>query len=186
MNTISRVSGFIAPVVAFVGITLAIATHPWFSFTENAISDLGALYVEGNYILNISLFVSGILATVFAYGLTEEQRTKLGRFGAILFMMGTISLAMIGLFPEDFKIPIHFIVSVSFFAFAGLGILAMGIADERRWFRAFSILLFSSALMFAMMSMDLFTGVAIPELIGAVAITIWVYVYLLSERSKGL
>jgi len=179
MNTISRMAGFLAPIVAFVAIAIAIAAHPWFSFTENAISDLGAMSVEDNYILNNGLIIAGILAVIFSYGLYKDQKSALGKLGVIIFIIASISLILIGLFPEDFKIPIHYPASVSFFVLGSFGILIVGLADERRWFGAFSITLFSIGWILALVCLAIFNGVAIPELIGAVAISLWVYGYLL-------
>ena len=181
MNTISRIAGFLAPIVAFVAIAIAIAAHPWFSFTENAISDLGAMSVEDNYILNNGLIIAGILAVIFSYGLYKDQKSALGKLGAIIFIIASISLILIGLFPEDFKIPIHYPASVSFFVLGSFGILIVGLADERWWFGAFSIALFSIGWILALVCLAIFNGVAIPELIGAGAISLWVYAYLLSR-----
>jgi len=87
---------------------------------------------------------------------------------------------MIGIFPEG-TAP-HFSVSVLFFEFASFGILIVGLADVRQWFRTFSIMLFLSAWILALISIDVFEGVAIPELIVAVAISAWVHSHILTEQ----
>jgi len=50
------------------------------------------------------------------------------------------------------------------------------------WFRTFSIMLFLSAWILALISIDIFEGVAIPELIVAVAISAWVHSHILTEQ----
>jgi len=180
MNAVSRLAGFLAPIVALLTVALAIITHPWFSFTKNAISDLGAIGVEQNYILNVGLAISGTLALIFAHGVYVDQRTSLGKFGAILFMLGAASLILIAAFPEGTSL--HFSVSVSFFVLTSLGMLAVGVTDDRDWFATFTIELFIIAWTLALLCASLFEGIAISELIGIFAISIWVYVYLLAER----
>jgi len=79
---VAGLCGVIVPVVAFSCIFIAISLSPWFSWTENALSDLG---VGGAaWVFNSGLMVGGILTMVFAVGLWAAFRKRsLGRVGAV-------------------------------------------------------------------------------------------------------
>lgn len=173
-----RYAGVLSPLIAFLSITLAVLTHPWFSFEKNAISDLGKIGLEGNYILNTGLIVSGSMGFVFGYGLLRAQKRTLGKIGCFIFILGIVSLILIGTFPEGTS-P-HYPASLGFFLLSSLGMLIKGIDDLRekgksRKFGFFSILLFLIGWILATIALKSFEGVAIPELIGAVAFSVWVY-----------
>lgn len=111
---ISGISGILAPLVAFTFISLAIVYSPQFSWTENALSDLGVQEGVTAILFNYGLIVVGILALVFASGLFVSQKTMLGRIGAFIFVLAALALMAIGVFPENVK-PTHYYVSVGFF-----------------------------------------------------------------------
>ena len=117
--------GILSPVVAFSAIALAIALSPWFSWRKNALSDLGALKSPVWPIFNGGLIIASILALFFAYELLAHLEGRLGRAGAALLLVGSLSLALIGVFPEDVR-PVHFIVSAAFFILAPLGLVVIG------------------------------------------------------------
>jgi|Deesub1362B_J571_1020462.scaffolds.fasta_scaffold00027_162 hypothetical membrane protein len=168
-------AGILSPVIAFISILLAVSTHSWFSFEKNAISDLGRVGLEYNYILNYGLILSGLFGLVFAYGLIKSQKRVLGRLGSFIFAAGIFSLLLIGVFPEG--TPPHLSVSLGFFLLSGFGMLLKGIDDlkEKREFGIFTIILFSLGWILAVWALKTFKGVAIAELIGAIAVSIWVY-----------
>ncbi len=174
-----RIAGVLSPITAFMSIGLAILTHPWFSFQNNAISDLGRVGLEGNYILNCGFIVSGLLGLLFAYGLVKSQKRRLGKIGGVVFGLGIFSLFLIGTFPEG-TAP-HFYVSLGFFLLSSFGMLLKGIDElrENRIFGIFTIALFSLGWLLAIIAIRSFRGVAIAELIGAIAVSIWVYGVLL-------
>ncbi len=178
-----KYAGILSPLTAFVSIVLAILTHPWFSFQNNAISDLGRIGLEGNYILNYGLILSGLFGLFFAYGLVKLQKRRLGKIGSYVFGLGIFSLFLIGVFPEG--TPSHFYVSLGFFLLSSFGMLLNGLDDLRakRGFGIFTIALFSFGWLLAVLAMKSFRGVAIAELIGAIAVSVWVYgvVFLRSE-----
>ena len=66
---ISGVCGILTPLVAFTFISLAIASSPQFSWTDNALSDLGVVEGVTAVLFNSGLIIGGILAIIFASGL---------------------------------------------------------------------------------------------------------------------
>jgi len=172
---IYKLSGLLAPIVAFLSIALAILTHPWFSLTDNAISDLGALDVEDNYILNIGLIVSGLLGIVFACGLYESLTSNLGKAGSIILLFGCLSLFLVGVFPEGTEL--HFPVSISFFILTALGILVVGLSfyESNQRYSVFTEFLIVSGFILTVNALSNFEGVAVAELIAGIIFSIWVY-----------
>ena len=71
---LSGVCGILTPIIAFVCIFLAINSAPEFSWTENALSDLGVMPGATSAFFNFGLIVSGILGFVFAASLFRVMR----------------------------------------------------------------------------------------------------------------
>ncbi|WP_297501446.1 DUF998 domain-containing protein [Thermococcus sp.] len=174
-------AGVLAPIVAFCGIGIAAyINRSWWRLTENAISDLGKLGLPHNWVLNISLITTAILAIYYATGLLGRTRNGIERAGIWIFILGLIFLAAIGLFPEGTS-P-HYYVSWAFFITAGFGFLIAGVgalSSGDRAFGWFSAALFVTGWILAIWAKGHFRGVAVAELIGAVTITIWHYTLLL-------
>ncbi|WP_297518152.1 DUF998 domain-containing protein [Thermococcus sp.] len=174
-------SGFLGPLVAFVGIwTAAYINRSWWRITENAISDLGRVGLPNNWVLNISLITTAVLIIYYAIGLFALLRNGVEKAGVVIFVLGLVFLALIGLFPEGTS-P-HYYVSWAFFITAGFGFLIAGVgalSSGKRAFGWFSAVLFVTGWVLAIWAKGHFRGVAVAELIGAVTITIWHYTLLL-------
>ncbi|MGI0020480.1 MAG: DUF998 domain-containing protein [Nitrososphaera sp.] len=82
-----------------ITISSAIAASPWFAWTDHALSDLGRDGRASAPIFNIGIIVSGILAFVFALGVLDASRVRLGRVGGIVLCIATTGLIGIGVFP---------------------------------------------------------------------------------------
>ena len=127
VNSLQRIgasSGVVAPFFAFVCIIIAIATHPQFSWINNALSDLGVIRGVTGIFFNFGLFACGFLALNFAlFGIYPFfKRNLLGKIGAGIFAIATIALICIGIFNENFS-PTHYLVSVAFFVFLPISLL---------------------------------------------------------------
>jgi len=181
--------GLLTPPVAFTAIAISIALSPWFSWARNALSDLGALSSPVWPIFNAGLVVAGLLASRFSYGILKGAEGGLEKAGSVLLLAGSISLALIGLLPEDTGLP-HFLVSVAFFFLTPLGFLILGLRDLRGPNRAYAPLwsLFSLASLAAWASWALFRppmGIAVPELIAALSSSASL-VLLASKALRGM
>ena len=140
MSSIKRfgvIAGFAAPVVAFLFISAAIASYPQFSWTHNALSDLGVVPGLTSALFTVGLIGGGVLALIFTavglYGFAGEK--PVGKAGAVFFAAATASLILIGIFNEHFR-PTHYIVSVAFFFFAPLAFFILTAAFHmtgKRW-----------------------------------------------------
>ncbi|MBC7219400.1 MAG: DUF998 domain-containing protein, partial [Hadesarchaea archaeon] len=120
---LAGICGIAAPIVALLFIFTAIALSPWFSWTANALSDLGV--GEAALIFNSGLVLGGVLATVFAATILTTYQDRVRRAGALVFLLGTISLIGIGIFSEAAG-RIHFYFSVAFFVLVPISFWIMG------------------------------------------------------------
>ena len=181
--------GMAAPFVAFTCIIIAIVSYPSFSWTNNALSDLGVVPGLTGLIFNFGLFASGFLALVFAvFGLAKYFMSSLvGKVGSGFFGAATIALMAIGVFNESFS-PTHYLVSVAFFVLAPIALFILATAfwlDKQKKMAAFTIIV---AVVSAMPWLLLFAfnyvpNVAIPEAVSGLAISIWT-VKLCSEMLR--
>lgn len=169
--------GIIAPIVAFSVIGTAILTHPWFSFRQNALSDLGNPDVEMNWIFNSGLILGGLLGLLFAMDLIGRV-SGAERFGAVILALAMISLVMIGVFPEGTSL--HFPSAISFYLLSAAAMTVFGaiwtLSSAERWLGVLSLILVIAGITIA--TIPDWDGIAIPETAGAVIIFIWVYMLI--------
>ena len=105
--------GAIAPICALVSIGFSLALSPWFSWTQNALSDLGVSKVAP--IFNSGLILTGILTSVFAIAYAKaEQEDNISLTGAIVLLFMGISTVGVGVFTEAF-LGMHILFAFSCF-----------------------------------------------------------------------
>jgi len=171
--------GLAAPVLAFTCILVAIASYSKFSWTGNALSDLGVVKGLTGPLFNFGLYASGFLGVIFAVlGLYPQfGKSVIGKAGALTFAATSAALIAIGVFNESFS-GIHVAVSAAFFVLAPIGLyiltcafalnrqtgvavftLGVGIAAAAPWILEFTV--------------HYVPEVAIPETISAIAISVW-------------
>jgi len=163
--------GIIAPLVGFLVILAAVLSAPWFNWWTNALSDLG---VEGlsATIFNNGLKLTAFLMVIFSLGIKEiADDDKIGLAGFVLFLLGSMALLGIGVFPEGTSL--HYPFSVAFFVIMPISIWVIGyfmIKGGLGNLGKISIVLGVAAAIIWIPGWD---GVAIPEAISALAYAIW-------------
>jgi hypothetical membrane protein len=179
---VGALAGFTAPFVAFIFISAAIASYPSFSWTENALSDLGVVPGLTSVLFTVGLCGGGILALAFAVlGLYSYAGEKaLGKVGAALFAAASISLILIGVFNEHYR-PTHYIVSVMFFIFAPLAFFTLTAAVYSYRKKALAAFTVIAALVAAIpwilqLTIHYVPDVAILETISGLTVAAWVIV----------
>lgn len=150
----SGLCGILAPVVAFACLLLSVSLCPWFSWTENWLSDLGgypgetpiwAAHGAASILLNLGLVTSGLLGAVLALGLRKSGllASRSGRLGTMLLLLDMFAMSGIGIFPETTGGP-HGLFSVVFFLLLPLSLLFTGIglrkSNEKRLARLILLL----------------------------------------------
>lgn len=172
------IAGIFTPIFAFTFIGLAIATYPQFNWFNNALSDLGVVPGITESLFNFGLLVSGLLTFNFAIGLYKFLSNHVtGKIGAVIFAAASLSLIGIGSAPENAR-PFHYIFSVAFFALMPIALLTIAgynLATHRKRMAAFTFLVAIVAALpwLIQFSMQPFSGVAIPELVSALAGSCW-------------
>ena len=109
-----------ATLVLACGSAAAVLLNPWFSFSRNAMSDLGnpantRLY----WVFNYTLIVAGLLYTTYFAAVFRKVRPRT----ALLLLVASIFLVLVGVYHEGFG-RIHFYVSVLYFVNGLAGLAA--------------------------------------------------------------
>ena len=184
---IVRLAGFCGlttPVIVFTLIALSIFYSTWFSWTANALSDLGVHGIAA-ILFNSSLIIGGVLTVTFAIGLRETMpRGILARAGILLLILAAAALFAIGLFPETAG-AIHFYVSVSFFTLFPISLFLIGAAMIRHpRMKRLGVLAVLAGLAAAAVWALPWTSTAIPEAVSSLAVSGMVD-GLRSQTTKG-
>jgi hypothetical membrane protein len=186
--------GILGPVIAYLAIALAIHFSPWFDWSGNALSDLGT--GEAGFIFNLGLIAAGLVLIPFALFLERFfSHSRLGRSGAIIFLLAVVSLALIGVFPEmEPFLAVHVLVSLLFFSLTAVSSIIIGytlLKENRRelgWIAiAAGIVIIGCHIIILPIVFWTYptSAVAIPELVAAVSATIWVVIFSLKILIKG-
>lgn len=128
-----RYMGWASTIGGWLVILLAISRNPWFVFTENAFSDLGAASANDPWLFNVGMILTGVMIVLYAVHLFEAGVNKLSRVGGTSMALTGLMLMMIGFYPEG--TPYHYTVSVWFFSQGALTVLIWGLAliREKAW-----------------------------------------------------
>lgn len=159
------------PVVVFSCLGLSIASSPWFTWTQHALSDLG---IQGSTaaLFNNGMILGGILSFVFSLGLMKVLSNKLG---AYLLLLSSLALIGIGVFPETLFV-LHFVTSASFFILLSIALLIIGLTSRQNHFDNHIGLLAVILACIAVSSLVLlfpFEGIAIAEALSCFPAFIW-------------
>ncbi len=182
--------GIIGPIIAISLIIISIALSPWFSWWDNALSDLGVSPVAN--LFNAGLIICGICCTIFSIGflISINEKKYLMRTGSIILCLATISLIGIGVFSEDFGV-MHFYFSVTFFVLLLIASLLLGASmmmDPE--LKTIGIIIFLVGVLGIIgWVLPRGHGVAIPEAISAFPACIWfailgVKMYRLASKER--
>lgn len=173
---LARWCGPVSIAVSALGILAATILAPWFSWTGNALSDLGAAGADTAVVFNGTLVVTGVLGIPFALFVFRRRSGPWRRAGTALFAGSMAMLALVGVFA--LPSPYHAPVAVAFFLLFTLGILLDGVgavrAGERFDGRLSIGLAIAHVLAWIAWAVVGLQGVALPEMAGTVAIWIWV------------
>jgi hypothetical membrane protein len=176
---IGAVAGIAAPAVGFSCILAAIASYPDFSWTNNALSDLGVVHGVTGPLFNFGLVTAGVLAFLFAaLGLFNYFGDRLvGKVGAESFEAAMVALIGIGIFNENFQ-GTHYILSVAFFVLAPISLFILTCTfwlSRQRGMAVFTVLVGVAAALpwLLLFAFNYVPNVAIPETISGLAVSAW-------------
>ena len=175
---LSGIMGVVTPIVAFACILLSISSYQPFSWTNNALSDLGVKEGITAPLFNSGLIISGISVLVFAAGLFRLLPNSLiSRIGILIFVSAALALTAIGIFPENSK-PMHYFASVAFFALfpTAMFVISASLLCARKLKTGLFTLVIAIVCIIPWaieFSIRFVPGVAIPEAISALAASVW-------------
>ena len=172
-------TGIFAPILAFTCILIAIASYPSFSWTSNALSDLGVIAGITGLLFNFGLCASGLLALNFAlFGLYAYLgKTLVSKISAAVFAAATIALIGIGIFNESYS-GTHYAVSVAFFALMPISMFIITCAfllAHRGRMALFTVLTGIAAALpwILLFAFKYVPNVAIPEFVSGLIVSAW-------------
>lgn len=93
---------------------------------KNALSDLGRVGLENNYVFNTGLILAALVALTYIPSLLDFFKSRIGFMSLGIFLIAILHLLLIGVFPEGTK-P-HGFVSYEFFALMTISLLFIGIS----------------------------------------------------------
>lgn len=105
------IAGTVGPIVTIAAIFVDIYLSPWFSWSRNALSDLGVH--PYSYIFNGSLIFEAAMNAIFVFVLHRIIRAK-GASMSLLFAAG-ISLGLVGIFNENSPDDLHLVFALIYF-----------------------------------------------------------------------
>ena len=172
---ILRLAGFFgiaAPLFGLLIIASSIWLAPWFSWTNNALSDLGAEGLE-SIIFNAGLAMTAALMMMFSTGLLEMTKGDIvGQIGSGLHLAASFLLLGIGLANINVE-PYHFYVSVGFFVTLPLSALFIGYFCYRKKMRFYTLLAWGTAVLAVVIWLLPWGAVAIPEALSVTYMAVW-------------
>jgi hypothetical membrane protein len=179
-----RLCGLAAVLVGFGGVLVATVVSPAFSWTGNALSDLGVTRTAAGtpvtaVLFNASLVIGGVVGLGFGVTLAREAHSRGRRVVAWVFGLTVSTMALIGVFPMGTTL--HVPVATGFYLLVTVlcwtdGVVALAGRLRRRGVGA---LLLGAANLGAWVVWSAGgsvsrPGVAVPELVGALAFSAWV------------
>lgn len=179
---IGAAAGFLGPVVSYIFIFSAIASYPSFSWTNNALSDLGIVPGLTSVLFTIGLLSGGVLALLFTVlGLYRfVRKNSLGKVGSGFFAVANTALVCIGIFNENYFIA-HVVFSVLFFVSTPIALFVLTAAFNKKGNHNLMALSVATGVVAAApwilrIAVAYVSNVAIPETISGLAVSLWIVV----------
>ena len=133
LNRIFGLCGILAPVIGLSAIFISISLVPWFSWTNNYLSDLGgdpesdclwSTWGWASIAFNFGLITAGVLGILFGIGFKISGLVSgaFGSLGAFFIVLDSCALVGVGLFTESTG-AWHTYFSIAFFALVGFALL---------------------------------------------------------------
>jgi hypothetical membrane protein len=165
---IGSLLGIIGPTIGYVALGASIAFSPWFSWESHALSDLGhAVKSDVAAIFNFGLLFAGLLILIYAVTLFRKHAP----YTSFFLATAGFSLQLVATYDEVYE-PLHAVVSILFFA--SLGFASLVYAAETKSYLAVAAFLIGGA-SWALYGARIYSvGVAVPEIISLVVVTIWI------------
>jgi hypothetical membrane protein len=176
---IAGISGIIASTLPLIMIFASTMLEKSFSWNKNALSDIGVSQTA--WLFNIALIIGGLLNLLFAFGLRNYLgKIRWLKIGVSLLIVSSISLALVGVFTENYSI-IHALTALGYLLLAPVAIICIGQEVKSKKFGKVSLTLGIIALL-AIFGLPVITfvinlqiGFAVPEFAESLLLSIWTF-----------
>jgi hypothetical membrane protein len=160
--------GLLGPLTALLFIGISIILSPWFTWGNNALSDLGhSVNSDVAPLFNFGLLLSGFFTILYA--LTSFRNHA--KYTSYFLALTGLALQLVATFNEVYK-PLHFQVSVLFFL--TLCFVSVSYIIEKRSVLAVVALVIGFA-SWILYGMEIYSaGIAVPETVSSMVTSIWV------------
>ncbi len=176
---LSGISGIISSTLPLIMILASTVLEKSFSWNKNALSDIGVSQLA--WLFNSALVVGGLLNLLFAIGLWSYIGKTIGlKIGVLLIIISSISLALVGVFTENYS-SIHVLVALGYLLLTPLGLICIGWGEKSHQIGKVSLGLGIIALL-AIFGLPIITfvanlqiGFAVPEFLESLVLSIWTF-----------
>ena len=176
---LAGISGIISSTLPLIMIFASTILDKSFSWNKDALSDIGVSQLS--WLFNSALVVGGLLNLMFAFGLRNNLGKARGlKIGVLLVIVSSISLALVGVFTENYSI-IHALVALGYLLLTPLGLICIGWGEKSHQIGKVSLVLGITALL-AILVLPIITfaanlqiGFAVPEFLESLVLSIWTF-----------
>ncbi len=160
--------GIVGPSIAMFFITFSILLSPWFSWNQNALSDLGhSINSDVAALFNFGLLLTGFFIAMYSIVSFHKYAKKTSYF----LVFAGLFLQFIAMFDEVYG-SLHFVVSVLFFIMLTLSSLSFFL-EKKSNMAAFALI--AGSLFWIMYGLKLYSsGIAVPETVSSLLTSFWV------------
>lgn len=169
--------GILGSTVPLIMILYSTFLAIWFRWDSNALSDLGV--GEQALLFNSAVLLGGLLNFLFATGLLRYlAKERILRIGVYSIMIGSISLALVGVFTINY-LAVHAIVALGYFLLVPTGFLLIGSGATGNTIQKVSFACGATALLAILLlpvtffALPFRVGFAVPELIESLTNSVW-------------
>ena len=172
----------------FGGVFGGVFLSPWFTWTGNALSDIG-VYESGFIaasVFNGGLILGGLTTVLLSFKFVNIYRNHWSTsIGTRVLTLAGFALMAIGIFTEKSP-PFHFIASVLFFVLIPISmwLFSIGLTQNPKTRKLGLISAFLPFISVLAWGVPYYDGVAIPEIISSMAAWFWVILLVNSNMQK--
>lgn len=183
---IGRLAGLASVAVTLGSTLIATVVSPGFSWTGNALSDLGTVEAAVGTPLTVALFNGGlvlgaVLGLGFAWFLVSASESRLGRLAGGSLGLTVASMAGVGLFPVGTTL--HVPVAATYFLLITVTIALAAVAGVRGTSRSYGLVCLALIAVFLGVWIGWIAaggpatvGLAIPEVASSAVFVAWILV----------
>lgn len=175
LTKLAGLAGVFAPILTLTFIFVSIALSPWFSWHDNALSDMGVDAVAP--LFNGALLIGGLLYFVFVIGFLRWRglRSRLAKLAAVAMLSGAIGLFLIGVFTEDAG-RTHYYVAATYFLATPVAYGMLGSDWVRQGVKLMGWLTVATGITaFLMIAVVPHKRIAVPEILAALTMGMWTF-----------